>query len=202
MTPATTKDDPLAGADEVGERLVAAAARVFSAKGYDGAGVQEIAREAGLTTGAIYSRYAGKAPLLRAAIEAEFSAELDLLFSYDAKHLSEVISELGAHVISSRSPGSNLLFEAFVASRRDAEVRSMLEDHMATRTERLSELIDGAKTDGLVDADLDTATIARFCQTVGLGALMCDAIGVAPPALEPWNALVSRLVSGILDSPS
>ena len=43
--------------DDTTARLLTAAAEVFAEKGYDGAGVAEIARRAGLTTGAIYSRY-------------------------------------------------------------------------------------------------------------------------------------------------
>src|SRR4051794_26346167 len=54
--------------DDTTTRLLIAAAEVFAEKGYDGAGVAEIARRAGLTTGAIYSRYSGKAELLAEAI--------------------------------------------------------------------------------------------------------------------------------------
>ena len=44
--------------------LIKAAAEVFAERGYAGAGVAEIARRAGVTTGAIYSRYSGKSELL------------------------------------------------------------------------------------------------------------------------------------------
>src|SRR5438445_9574435 len=71
-------DDP---ADQTRDRLVAAAAEVFAEKGYDRAGVQEIARRAGLTTGAIYGRFTGKAELLHAAIEDQTTDELDELFN-------------------------------------------------------------------------------------------------------------------------
>ena len=43
--------------------LIQAAAEVFAERGYAGAGVAEIARRAGVTTGAIYSRYSGKSVL-------------------------------------------------------------------------------------------------------------------------------------------
>ena len=50
--------------------LVMVAAEVFPAEtGYEGAGVAEIARRAGFTTGEIYSRFAGKADLLAEAIK-------------------------------------------------------------------------------------------------------------------------------------
>ena len=66
--PRVTPDRP--GADEIGLRLLDAAAEVFAERGYEGAGVAEIARRAGVTTGAIYSRFTGKADLLAAALDA------------------------------------------------------------------------------------------------------------------------------------
>ena len=67
--------------DQTRTRLIDAAAEVFAEKGYDRAGVQEISRRAGLTTGAIYGRFSGKAELLQAAIESRTTDELDELFS-------------------------------------------------------------------------------------------------------------------------
>src|SRR5438132_8164486 len=50
-------------------RLLEAAVEVFAEDGYEGARVQEIARRAGLTTGAIYAQFRNKAELLQEAIE-------------------------------------------------------------------------------------------------------------------------------------
>ena len=68
-------------ADELGDRLLSAAAEVFAERGYDGAGVAQIARRAGVTTGAIYSRFAGKADLLAAALDCHTADEFDELFA-------------------------------------------------------------------------------------------------------------------------
>src|SRR5690606_8905056 len=70
-----------ASIDPTRDQLIAAAGAVFAEKGYDGAGVQEIARRAGYTTGAIYGRFKGKAELLLAAIEAHTNDELEQLFA-------------------------------------------------------------------------------------------------------------------------
>ena len=48
------------------EALLDAAARVFASHGYGGASIPEIAREAGLSTGAIYSNFSGKEELFLA----------------------------------------------------------------------------------------------------------------------------------------
>lgn len=51
------------------ERLVAAARRVFGRRGYHAASVDEVAREAGFTTGAVYSNFDGKEGLFLAVYE-------------------------------------------------------------------------------------------------------------------------------------
>src|SRR5262249_58690061 len=89
-------------ADATRDRLLEAAAAVFAEKGYDRAGVQEIARRAGMTTGAIYGRFRGKAELLRAAIEAHSDDEFDLLFNdhqFDGR-ASDIIKVVGSHLVT------------------------------------------------------------------------------------------------------
>jgi AcrR family transcriptional regulator len=54
---------------ETRAELVAAAARVFAREGFHGASLQQVAREAGYTTGAIYGHFAGKDELFLAVFE-------------------------------------------------------------------------------------------------------------------------------------
>lgn len=53
------------------ERLLAAAAKVFARRGYQGATVDEIASEAGFTIGALYSNFAGKEELFLALADRQ-----------------------------------------------------------------------------------------------------------------------------------
>lgn len=65
-----------AGAEETRQALLMAALRVFSRKGYAAATLEEIAREAEVTRGAIYWHFASKADLY-AALIADASGRLD-----------------------------------------------------------------------------------------------------------------------------
>lgn len=56
------------------ERLLDAARRVIARSGYHGASVEEIAAEAGFSTGALYSNFSGKADLFVALMEREIDA--------------------------------------------------------------------------------------------------------------------------------
>jgi AcrR family transcriptional regulator len=57
-------------------RLIDAAEAVFARSGYHGASVEEIAREAGASTGALYSNFAGKEELFLALFEERVAADV------------------------------------------------------------------------------------------------------------------------------
>jgi len=182
-------------------RLLAAAAEVFAERGFEGAGVAEIARRAGVTTGAIYGRYSGKADLLVAALEAHTSDEFDSLF---ADHrfqgrMEDIISVAGGHLVDDdESPtGSALLAEAFMAARRHPEVAALMRTHVDERRARLATIIDLAKDGGGIDPSLDTDSLVTFCHAVGFGFLLHNAIDSPMPDNTAWQHLIGHLVGAL-----
>src|SRR3990170_3765809 len=196
---------PLDGRDVIREKLVDAAAEVFAEKGYDGAGVAEIARRAGYTTGAIYGRFTGKAELLLAAIEARSESELDQLFNehrFEGK-VTDILTTVGSHLVTDQmGPESALLLEAFVAARRDPEVRRLMQGALDLRGDRLADLVAEAQSTGAIDPALDAEAVVRFCHAVGFGFLLFRAVELDLPAAGPWEDLIARLVDALeADSP-
>jgi AcrR family transcriptional regulator len=61
---------------ETRAELVAGATRVFARRGFQGASLQEIAREAGYSTGAVYWHFQGKDDLFLAVYEAQAAARV------------------------------------------------------------------------------------------------------------------------------
>lgn len=187
-------------ADDTAGRLVSAAIEVFAEKGYDGAGVAEIARRAGLTTGAIYSRFSGKAELLAEAIAAAGGGELDRLFAraVEGASVPDILAAIGSHLIDSPDPTNrSLLLEAFAAARRDPDVALVLRGALDRRAAELAGLIDAGKADGLVDPDLDTAAIVHFAHAVGLGFVLSGAVGAEAPDPAAWSVLIRRVVTSV-----
>jgi AcrR family transcriptional regulator len=188
--------------DPTRDRLLQAAAEVFAEKGYDRTGVQEIARRAGFTTGAIYGRFRGKADLLLAAIAEQSHDEFEELF---AQHnfegrAADIITSVGSHLVTEEfDSGQGLLLEAVVASRREPELRRTLRAAIDERVAMLTELVEEAKKSGEVDPDLDTFSVVRFCHAVGLGFLLFGALGLERPDPEPWEALITRLIAAVGD---
>ena len=196
--PAPVPDGP--EEDRIRQRLIAAAAEVFAEKGYDRAGVAEIARRAGYTTGAIYGRFSGKAQLLLAAIDAHSDSELDQLFNehrFEGK-VTDILTTVGSHLVTHEEMGNNaLLLEAFVAARRDPEVRELLQRSLDLRGDRLADLVAEAQSTGAIDPALDAEAVVRFCHAVGFGFLLFRAVDLDLPAAEPWEHLIARLVDAL-----
>ena len=195
-------DAVASGGDPTRDRLIEAAAAVFAEKGYDGAGVQEIARRAGFTTGAIYGRFRGKAELLFAAIEAHTTNELEQLFAQHrfAGRVTDILTTVGSHLVTEPfDDGQALLLEAFVAARRDPEVAELMRELVQHRSETFATLVEDAKASGLVVPELDTEAVVRFCHAVGFGFLLFGAIDLDQPAAGPWEQLIAQLVRALGD---
>ena len=186
--------------DQIREKLIAAAAEVFAEKGYEGAGVAEIARRAGYTTGAIYGRFSGKAELLLAAIEAHQDNELDRLFNehqFEGK-VTDILTTVGSHLVTDDlGPNSALLLEAFMASRRDPEMARRVRESLDLRGDKLAELVTEAQSTGAIDPSLDKEAVVRFCHALGFGFLLFRAVELDLPAPEPWEQLIAFLVDSL-----
>jgi AcrR family transcriptional regulator len=78
------------------EQLLGSAAVVFGERGYECASIEEIARHAGVTTGAIYSNFAGKGDLFLALFDRQVEARVRELTdppALSARHWMNFLSE-------------------------------------------------------------------------------------------------------------
>jgi AcrR family transcriptional regulator len=179
------------------ERLLAAAVEVFVDQGYEGARVQDIARAAGLTTGAIYANFRGKGDLLFDAMGARAGVEMDaMLMAARETHVRELLELLGDRLVQPRDQ-IPLLLDAVAAARRDDELATALRNRLGQREQVLSDLVERAKRQGAVDDDVDTAALARFCLTLAMGAVVLRTIDAAPPDSDAWHDLIARLLDAV-----
>jgi AcrR family transcriptional regulator len=175
------------------DRLIAAAIEVFEAQGYEGARVQDIARAAGMTTGAIYANYRDKRELLFAAMGTRVRLEVDDLAQGGGRDARAILEQLGAN-LPQRGGGPSLLLDAMAAARRDPELAAVLRAGLGVREEYLVELLARAKDDGSVSDDLDPDATARFALMLAMGALVLRNLDVEPPNANDWQALIHRVV--------
>jgi AcrR family transcriptional regulator len=137
------------------ERLLAAARDVFARAGFHGASVEEIASQAGFSTGALYSNFDGKEDLFLVLMEREIDEHArEIVAAVRARSSMAERATGGARqwmAMIEREPDALLLFMEFWAyGVRDAGVRPKVAARFAQMREVLTGLIaDGARELGL-----------------------------------------------------
>ena len=141
------------------ERLLAAARSVFARSGFHGASVEEIASEAGFSTGALYSNFDGKEDLFLGLMEREIDEhEREITEAVRARTSIAERATGGARrwmTMIEREPELLLLFMEFWAyGVRDPQVRPKVAERFAQMRQVLTRLIaDGIARQKLADPD-------------------------------------------------
>lgn len=198
----STTEAPAASSASTRERLLAAAIEVFRAEGYERARVQDIARAAGMTTGAIYGNYRDKAELLLAAMAAGSAAEVESLLEAGSELSSrEVLAALG-HRMQQPTGDRPLIVDAVVASRRDPQLAELVRTALARRGDRFAALVERGQADGDVDPDLSVDALTRFCLTLALGSVVARELDLPPIDPNAWDTLLERLLDAVSPEPT
>lgn len=182
-------------ADPLREQLLEAAARVFAVRGYSGVKISDIVKEAGLSSGAVYGRFASKNELLTEAITTR---AVDSLLG-DATGQSSVGALLAA-VAERRGPlngAEAIQLEAYVAARREQEVADAISTARKHWREALQPTVLQAVADGTISQDDDIDSILFFLEAVHLGLLLQRGAGIFPANPDEWSAFVHRFVASL-----
>jgi AcrR family transcriptional regulator len=179
-------------------RLIEAAVVVFSTKGYEGARVSDITREAGLSSGAIYAHYSSKAELLVDAIRVHGPSDMaKLLADGDVRTpLPDLLQTIGASLEHRDETQGSLLLEAMAAARRDPELAAVIAEGLGAREQLMTSLVRHSQRAGDIAGDVGPEALARFCTLVVLGALVARVLDLPTTDPTDWSRLIARLVDG------
>lgn len=158
-----------------GRRLTDAARGVFLRRGYHGATLDQVARAAGLTKGAVYARFDGKAALFLSLLEqriAERCAEIRALAPLRAEDTDEALLRQWFQRIRGDEAWSLLVVEFRVAAARDRALNA----RYAALHERLIDAIVGRLEDGarrgVLAPALPVRDVARLGLSLATGVLL------------------------------
>ncbi|MER6615707.1 TetR/AcrR family transcriptional regulator [Streptomyces xantholiticus] len=182
------------------ERLVEAAVQEFGEQGYDRARVQDIARRAGLSTGAIYGNFRNKAELLAEAVDyglAAASHKLAQALSSGAEPaavLALIVTDLSDRRQQTWAP---LVSEALTAARRDPEVARRVHAALSRVESKLRDLVELAQQNGSFGPLIDAAACARLVLCLSLGVDVLAAVRADSPDHGAWSSLMHVLFAGL-----
>jgi AcrR family transcriptional regulator len=177
------------------ERLLAAARGAFARNGFHGASVEEIASDAGFSTGALYSNFDSKEDLFLVLMEREIAEHASELAAAVRARTSVAERATGGArqwmIMIDREPELLLLFMEFWAyGVRDPEVRPKVAVRFAQMREVLTQLI----ADAVREFDLELAIPAEQL-AVAIDAL---ADGIARQKLADPDAVPDELMGTVL----
>lgn len=158
--------------------MIAAARRLFTERGYDGVAAEEIVREAGVTRGALYHHFGGKAELLEAVYER--------LEAESTERVARIVlgSDLHSPVEAMKAG-----IEAFLDECAEPELRQIaLHDAPAVLGWDRWREIGAANGLGLIEASLSAAIEAGEIRPLPVGPTAHLLIG----ALDEAAMLVAR----------
>lgn len=181
---------------ETREKLVDAAARVFERDGFEGSTVAQIAREAGVSSGAIYAHYGSKAELLVDALRVHVERAISTLFASTSR--GDVATRLLARASRLRTRGRGdgaLLSEALLASRRDDELARVLSEAVAEHQRFTTSMLARGQADGVLSDDVPAEVTARFALALSLGTMVVGRLDLPEIDEAAWDDLLARVLA-------
>ena len=182
---------------ELSDRLLEAAADLFAEKGYEQAGVAEIARRAGVTTGAIYSRYTGKADLLQDAVKNHAPTEITRLLRAEDNDQSpkDILADIGEHLLDDLHESTGIFIEALVAARRDPDLAIVLHQLATQEDGEVAKILEAAQASGSIDQNLDNLALVRLAHAIGYGMNVTRLLGLELPTKDSWTEVINRVIN-------
>lgn len=171
------------------DRLLDAAARVITRDGFHGARLVDVAREAGLTTGAIYSNFRDKEELFLAAFDRVqgLGSELFPNLPHDLEGVLDTYRESAVRLEGSADL-QVLTFELALLAMRNPRVRAHLEQGLRESVAEVAARLPGS--------DGETQTAAALMLALGNGVALIRMFAPDLLPLDLVEASLRRLGSG------
>jgi len=182
------------------ERLLEAATEEIAAVGFERARLAEIAERAEMTPGSVYTWFANKEELFRAALEAALSAQIRNNTAFmESSELSGSDWVLKVAATVPRNAGDTgptaaqqLLIEAYYASWRDPSAREILRPRIREHYAMYRRIVDEAQADGAVSNSIDAHSLTTLLLAVPIGLSLVTMSGVDRPDDVHWIEIFSR----------
>ena len=178
--------------------VLAAARRIFLAKGYAGATVDAIAEEAGFSKGVVYSQFASKADLFLALLEARIDARAAqnerLVDEATGGAAMQALFENFDRDQRAEVGWARLLIEFRTVALRDRKLNRRYAQTHARTIERLADVLTRLQARSGLGSSVPPRTMAAFIAAFGAGAALERA---ADPDALP-STVVAEMMSRAL----
>lgn len=180
--------------DETRQKMLAAAGRGFRSHGFAGIGVDGLAKEAGVTSGAFYTHFGSKNAAFDAALAAGLDEVLEAVPDYQTQHGADWVTAFATYYLS-KGHREDLACGCAMASLTTEVMRSSPAVHAAyeKKMTKIADLIAAGLAGGSA-AELHSRAWAMLGVLVG-GVSVARAMKTQKVANEVARATVDAAIS-------
>lgn len=188
------------------QQIIEAAAAVFARKGFDGATMDDIVAESGLSKGGLYWHFKSKDDIITAILQEFFDQEmvgLEQMVTGEGA-ASDRLLQLARHMAAEMETQFALLpisLEFYAVAARQPAVRAFIQEYYAHYRTRLASLIqqgiDRGEFKSVSANDAAATLVATFEGMILLWAIYPEAIALQEQVTKAVQLLLNGLRQGI-----
>jgi AcrR family transcriptional regulator len=197
---------PAQASAETRERIIAAARECFGCYGFDKTTNQRIARQAGITSGAIYHYFESKQELFAAVADETLTTVLSRFRAARAEGqpiVEQLVAVLEAAAELNAEDPSMAMFVSSspIEIRRHQEFAALADEQGGAMLGFFEEMVHEAKARGEIPPDVDPGAVAVMLMATTAGLALQATIGEGPEAHRRIIGVFERLIAGTLLTP-
>ena len=176
-----------ARSDPTAQALIQAAQSLLAEGGAEGISTRRVSAAAGVTTGAMYRRYGGKAALLSDVLLAALAPDryawtwelVRALATDDPYWAAADVMTAKMLEAAHDEPAQRVLLQIGVAARNDAKLRAQVQERVLIAHYARRDMFVAAQQAGLMRSDVDPAVLAWGFQTEPVGVRVLLPLGIS-----------------------
>ena len=159
-------------------KIVEAARVVFAKKGYHEATMDDVAKEVGVSKGALYSYFKSKEDLLK-EISLQGHQTLRTILSETCKcnNLEDALEEVYTTITEKYKGNLHTHFEIVALASHDAKIRKIVFEDYQKDIEAVEAFVEEKKKQGVIRTDVDARVLAELFTALYMGTLAKLLIG-------------------------
>lgn len=186
--------------DQQIQRILEAAQACFVRSGFQGASMQQICAECGMSPGALYRYFPSKEAIVAAICEADREDDMTCfgVLHEATSAIDGLVGGAMAHIAHTHNKGSAALFaEMRSESNRNATIRDTVDGHKQEIAGMIAPLVQGAIERGEIDPPVDLQTLMAILMSVGEGIAINDLPARGIP-LDQIETAMRAILTGML----
>lgn len=141
-------------------KIIQAAIKIFSQKGFHKSTMEEIAKEVGVSKATLYTYFKSKEEILKEIWKLNNSNILDLKKTFKEYDCLEVLEELYSMIVN--SPRLDLSFEITALSSYNDNIKEINRESYESKLDALEEFLQDQQEKGTIRRDKDAYILAQI----------------------------------------